>query len=194
MVAWDSVCQPMSAGGLGIRSLRTANLAAMGKPGWRFLRQRDSLWANVIRGKYATYDIRGPSRSSHLRNGSHVLRGLQRGIHDVVTPGTIWRLGNGRTIRFWLDPWVGHSPFCLVLCFCLSQLWYQWNQMRKSTLEHAWAFSSSSDFTSASASAYKMLKGDMPNDSPLFRSIWHQRDKLHFLLAQVHGFKVAEKQ
>ena len=44
LVNWSTVCTPLSLGGLGIKNLRTFNVALLGKCLWRFRQERDALW------------------------------------------------------------------------------------------------------------------------------------------------------
>ena len=44
LVNWSTVCTPLSLGGLGIKNLRTFNVALLGKWLWRFRQERDALW------------------------------------------------------------------------------------------------------------------------------------------------------
>ena len=48
----NGMCTPLSSGGLGIRNLRTFNVALLGKWLWRFGQERDALWRQVIEVKY----------------------------------------------------------------------------------------------------------------------------------------------
>ncbi|KAA3472642.1 non-LTR retrotransposon transposase [Gossypium australe] len=50
-VSWNTVCLEKDRGGLGIRSMRQANLTSLAKLGWRFLTERESLWARVLAEK-----------------------------------------------------------------------------------------------------------------------------------------------
>ena len=52
LVNWSMVCTPLSSGGLGIRNLRTFNVALLGKWLWRFGQESDALWRKVIEAKY----------------------------------------------------------------------------------------------------------------------------------------------
>jgi hypothetical protein len=51
-VKWDVVCQPKCKGGLGVRDIRTVNISLLSKWRWRLLHSDNSLWKEVIRGKY----------------------------------------------------------------------------------------------------------------------------------------------
>ena len=52
LVDWSTVCTPLSFGGLGIRNLRTFNVALLGKWLWRFGQERGALLRQVIEVKY----------------------------------------------------------------------------------------------------------------------------------------------
>ncbi|PKI50016.1 hypothetical protein CRG98_029603 [Punica granatum] len=52
LVSWSDICQPLSSGVLGSRSLVNFNIALLGKWLWRFANERSSLWRRVISSKF----------------------------------------------------------------------------------------------------------------------------------------------
>ncbi|XP_019195702.1 PREDICTED: uncharacterized protein LOC109189548 [Ipomoea nil] len=51
-LAWDKLCKPKKFGGLGFKDLRAFNVAILGKQGWRFLTNPQSLVARVYKARY----------------------------------------------------------------------------------------------------------------------------------------------
>lgn len=51
-ISWENVTKLKEAGGLGLRSMRQANVAFMTKLGWHFLKEKDNLWSTVVRARY----------------------------------------------------------------------------------------------------------------------------------------------
>lgn len=52
MVKWDTMTLPKHLGGLGVRNLLRMNEACLMKLGWAFRAGGDSLWCQVLHGKY----------------------------------------------------------------------------------------------------------------------------------------------
>lgn len=52
LVAWDKVCLPVEDGGLGIRRVGLFNQVLLGKWLWRFGKEGNMLWCQVIAAKY----------------------------------------------------------------------------------------------------------------------------------------------
>ncbi|KAA3465652.1 Retrovirus-related Pol polyprotein LINE-1 [Gossypium australe] len=52
LVSWDSICQPKSHDGIGIRTLRDHNTYFIMKLGFKLVTDYSSLWVNVIWSKY----------------------------------------------------------------------------------------------------------------------------------------------
>jgi hypothetical protein len=68
LVAWNKVCSPIAHGGLGIRPLHLFNRALLGKWLWRFGREDNRLWKQVIVAKYGLEGggwMIKPSRDRH---------------------------------------------------------------------------------------------------------------------------------
>ena len=52
LVGWNTVCRPIANGGLGIRRVAVTNRVLLGKWMWRFGREENHLWRQVIAAKY----------------------------------------------------------------------------------------------------------------------------------------------
>jgi len=48
LVAWATVTNPLTHGGLGLRPIRDLNSASTAKVGWRMLRDSEVIWARVL--------------------------------------------------------------------------------------------------------------------------------------------------
>ena len=76
--AWDSLCKPKSAGGLGFRRAHDINNALISKLGWIIASSADKPWANLLQSKY----LRGrPFLTSTLQqNSSYIWKGIHKSI------------------------------------------------------------------------------------------------------------------
>jgi hypothetical protein len=54
LVDWDTVCSPISEGGLGIRKVRKFNQALLGKWLWRYAHEEGAWWRSVLEAKYGS--------------------------------------------------------------------------------------------------------------------------------------------
>jgi len=68
-VNWDEVCHPKQEGGLGIRRLRIMNEALKTKWLWRFAKEYDAMWKNVIKAKYGINELGWWSKKSSYSHG-----------------------------------------------------------------------------------------------------------------------------
>jgi len=101
-VSWKKSCKPLSEGGLGIRSLTLINEAANLKLGWE-LRNSNEAWVVLLRSKV----LRGKRTITH-----HISSSLWSSIkseNNSIDANSIWLIGTGKDIYFWLDPWCGES-------------------------------------------------------------------------------------
>jgi hypothetical protein len=51
-VGWETITQPKESGGLGLRNLTLFNEACLMKMGWSLMIGENSLWGQVLVGKY----------------------------------------------------------------------------------------------------------------------------------------------
>ncbi|KAH6782217.1 hypothetical protein C2S51_007510 [Perilla frutescens var. frutescens] len=105
-ISWETICLPVSEGGLGIRRFGDLVTIFSWKLWWRF-RARDSLWARYMWAKYC----RGHLYPLRMLLGPHDSRVWKR----VVRVGAWaqdhirWSLGDGQ-VSFWDDIWCDDVP------------------------------------------------------------------------------------
>jgi len=112
MVAWDSICSPKYAGGLGLRKTEAVNTAFQCKLAWRIMCNTHSLWVDVMRSKYLKH-------TSFLEcavkaSDSPVWKSIMRS-RTLLLKGIRWRIGNGSRIKFWHDHWVDNCSLIELL-------------------------------------------------------------------------------
>ena len=100
LISWNRVCRSKQFGGLGILDLHVMNKALLAKWLMRFLDDKlTGTWKQILKQKYSvvgTYGLFSPFWKAILKN---------KGIVEVSTD---WQVGNGHSIRFWLDRWIGN--------------------------------------------------------------------------------------
>ncbi|KAJ7974647.1 Ribonuclease H protein [Quillaja saponaria] len=107
MIGWEEITRSKNEGGLGLKNLRTINLAFLTKVGCGMLTDNQSLWAQVMKAKY----IKGGDLFQ-----SQVAKPLDspfwKAICKIWTDilfGMRWIMGDGKTVSLWVDDWVPHS-------------------------------------------------------------------------------------
>ncbi|XP_058775530.1 uncharacterized protein LOC131649789 [Vicia villosa] len=56
-IRWNSICQPLERGGLGLKWIDEFNVALLTKWKWRILMGEDSLWVNILKARYGNLNI-----------------------------------------------------------------------------------------------------------------------------------------
>ncbi|KAL4347259.1 hypothetical protein GQ457_17G000100 [Hibiscus cannabinus] len=111
LVAWDDICLPKAAGGIGFKDLHLFNIALLGKQIWRLLSAPGSLLYRTLRAKYFPdgdlFSASAPARSSFAWKGLH--RAM---LH--LRDGFYWTLGIDSQVRLFRDRW-GVSPLSPLL-------------------------------------------------------------------------------
>lgn len=139
-VAWTSLCYPLQEGGLGIKSMKTWNKAALLKHVWRLLSEGTSLWviwvhSVLLKGRCFWY-TNVPSTSSWSWRKILQSRSWCKGL---FTPC----IGNGRDTFLWLDYWLpDNKRFCDLFPFrVLSSTGLPWDaKVSDIILDGRWAF------------------------------------------------------
>lgn len=102
-IKWETLTQPKKEGRLGFRDIHTFNLAMLAKQGWRLLQNPDSLCAQVLRAKH--FQAGNVLEAKSCSGASYTWRSIQKGL-QVLRNCMIWRIGNGRSVNIWRDPWI----------------------------------------------------------------------------------------
>ncbi|XP_039682998.1 uncharacterized protein [Medicago truncatula] len=99
-VAWKVLCRPWNEGRLDIKPTRLINEALILKLSWDLL-ATDSQWSNLLKWRYFS---NGTPSSRYFK--SSVWSGIKEFIGTVLV-NSLWIVGNGDSINFWTDNWLG---------------------------------------------------------------------------------------
>jgi hypothetical protein len=99
-ISWKKICRPLAQGGLNIRSLIHINKASNLKLCWNMVNSQTS-WAILLKDRV----FRKGKTIQH-----HIFSSIWSSIKEefnVLKDNTVWLVGNGERINFWLDSWCG---------------------------------------------------------------------------------------
>jgi hypothetical protein len=103
LVKWAVITKPKKKGGLGVKDLRKMNISLLCKWWWK-LENEEGLWQEIVRKKYKVkggiVNLRNKPSNSPVWNDLIKIKG-------VYLAGRIMKIGDGRDIDFWRDPWYG---------------------------------------------------------------------------------------
>lgn len=150
LVKWQDVTMDKKLGGLGIRNLKVVNNCLLAKWWWRFGREDNSLWKQLICNKYRSEGGRWFPFHAEATNISRVwsdnilVNESNNSLFNYYLHNVELRIGNGERLSFWVDNWLGTS--CLKSQF--PRLYYLsverdislhmlWSRARN---QHIWAF------------------------------------------------------
>jgi hypothetical protein len=97
---WDLMKKPKYARGMGFRDLYAFNIAMLAKQGWRIVHNLESLSGQILRAKYF------PDGSIFQARAHASISYTWHSIPELIKKGMIWRVGNGRSVHIWNDPWI----------------------------------------------------------------------------------------
>ncbi|CAN1804672.1 Putative ribonuclease H protein At1g65750 [Linum perenne] len=106
---WDKLSVKKVDGGLGFKDLHAFNLAMMGKQGWKFMTDHGALVTRIFKAKYfPKVDFLSATLRSNPSFAWHSILEAQ----NLLRRGYRWRIGNGRNIKVWVDPWLKEEDGC----------------------------------------------------------------------------------
>lgn len=128
-IAWPEICKAKCYGGLGFPSFSVVNDAFLAKLLWRMVRTPTALSSRIFLGKYGGW--RSLLLRSKVTGTSHIWRAMHC-VFPLLHVGLHWIIGNGSSISFWLDRWLGDQP---LLLHCTSELPHA---LRSATVADFW--------------------------------------------------------
>lgn len=113
-VNWVDVCKPRTQGGLGIKPLKTWNIALLSKHVWNIVARRNSLWVKWV------YAHRLCDRRMNERNfwdipaAQDTCWSWRKILHyrDDLRDHIVSKLGDGSMTSVWFDNWFPDGPLC----------------------------------------------------------------------------------
>lgn len=105
--AWDYVCTPKAAGGLGLRRLADWNQVLGLKLIWLIFTAGGSLWVSWVRRNLIgreNFWVLDPTR-----RGSWIWKAICK-LRPIARPMVHCEVGSGITASFWLDNWTSLGP------------------------------------------------------------------------------------
>ena len=107
LMSWSFLCLPQKEGGLGFIKFWDFNQALISKLGWWILSGKDCLCIKVLRAKYKIQDNwlahHSPSNVSPFWKS-------MMGTKHLIAKAACLLVGNGNSIRTWIDPWIPDLP------------------------------------------------------------------------------------
>ncbi|WMV42603.1 hypothetical protein MTR67_035988 [Solanum verrucosum] len=104
LVNWETVQLPTLSGGLGVRNLRIHNVRLLMKWLWRYVKEEQALWREVIHHKYGQ-DSQWCANEVTIPYGVSTWKTI-RSFSTKLAGNIKLRIGNGAKILFWKDVWV----------------------------------------------------------------------------------------
>ncbi|XP_024177848.1 uncharacterized protein LOC112183741 [Rosa chinensis] len=107
IVSWRQVCVPKKEGGLGLRDLKSLNLAALISLSWSTLTS-GSIWSSYASQRFS---ICCNMKYRYFR--SSVWHGLKTAL-PFIFHNSKWLIGDGKLVNLWMDKWL-NAPLIVKL-------------------------------------------------------------------------------
>ncbi|GJU21842.1 hypothetical protein Tco_1155184 [Tanacetum coccineum] len=110
-VCWDQILASKNNNGLGVGILKAFNLALLQKWRWRLVTNPNMLWVSLVKAIHGKDACIANKRYSSQGTWANVVISSNV-LHEkcIIHIDTLrFKLGNGTSIRFWKDAWIGES-------------------------------------------------------------------------------------
>ena len=103
----EFLSRPKNEGGMGFRDLRFFNLAMLAKQGWKSLHDQSSLLFQCFKARY--FPRCNFLDAIESPNCSYAWKSMVAKL-PILKSGCCWRVGNGESIKVYLDKWIPNCP------------------------------------------------------------------------------------
>jgi hypothetical protein len=104
MVGWDTMTKPKQCGGMGFRKLQAMNEACLMKMGWSLMVGENSLWGQVLLGKYGRESWNQGKVTTGIGD-SALWKAIVKSWPNLEEH-RVWSIRDGRQVSFWKDKWL----------------------------------------------------------------------------------------
>ena len=112
-INWKRLCTPKNRDGMGFRDIHAFNFAMLPKQAWRLVTGSHSLFYRVYKARYFPGCSFMDAKLGH--NPSFVWRSLLA-ARDVIRVGSMWKIGDGQSIKITCNKWLQHPPSIQARC------------------------------------------------------------------------------
>jgi hypothetical protein len=106
LTKWNIICRPKDQGGLGVEVLELKNKCLLSKWLYKLLNE-EGVWKELLHNKYL--QNKTLSQVTAKPTDSPFWKGIM-GVKEAFFSRGSLVLGNGKSIRFWEDTWLGDTP------------------------------------------------------------------------------------
>ncbi|XP_075645265.1 putative mitochondrial protein AtMg00310 [Castanea sativa] len=102
-VKWESLWEEKEKGGMSFKNIEKFNDSLLAKQVWHMINNLDSLCHRVFKARFFPDRLILEAKESTI--GSYAWKGILS-ARDVIRKGTVWRIGNGCSLRITEDRWL----------------------------------------------------------------------------------------
>uniref|UniRef100_A0A453A9D4 Reverse transcriptase zinc-binding domain-containing protein n=1 Tax=Aegilops tauschii subsp. strangulata TaxID=200361 RepID=A0A453A9D4_AEGTS len=102
-ISWEKLTMQKAKGGLGFRDMHSFNMAMLSRQRWRLIQNPDTLCGRIFKARY--FPNCHVWEAEPKEGISYAWRSLLKGL-ELIREGYIWRIGDGKSVNIWTDPWI----------------------------------------------------------------------------------------
>lgn len=122
LVKWDKITKSKEYGGLGVKRIMEHNSSLLAKWWWRFNKEKEALWVQVISRKYNLNEEAWLPQIPRRGRCSVIWKDIcyvgssyaSSDIGSCINQGFAITVNSGSRVKFWVDKWLGEKNLLTV--------------------------------------------------------------------------------